>query len=143
VDIQGVSNVLTDPQIHCQDKSRFGKGNLGQYGILMFFNTHTCNDFCKKLGLVNPKDTKKLSSDFEIMPEKGSILMLKDEEELARTMIKKLCDLCRKPVKVSYTHYLAKREQEFETWCNPCTTKRNNSMKRGNCSMCKATFYSS
>jgi hypothetical protein len=26
VDIQGVENVLTDPQINCLDKHRFGKG---------------------------------------------------------------------------------------------------------------------
>jgi vacuole morphology and inheritance protein 14 len=43
VDLQGVGNVLTDPQIHCLDKQRFGKGNLGYEGMLMFFNTHQCN----------------------------------------------------------------------------------------------------
>lgn len=46
VDLQGVGNVLTDPQIHCIDKSKFGKGNLGYEGILMFFNSHNCNEYC-------------------------------------------------------------------------------------------------
>lgn len=46
VDLQGVGNVLTDPQIHCLDKSRFGKGNLGEAGILMFFQSHECSQHC-------------------------------------------------------------------------------------------------
>jgi hypothetical protein len=54
VDLQGVSNVLTDPQIHCIDKKRFGAGNLGYEGMLRFFNTHSCNKYCKILDLINP-----------------------------------------------------------------------------------------
>ena len=46
VDLQGVGNVLTDPQIHCLDRSRFGKGNLGYKGMMMFFNSHHCNEHC-------------------------------------------------------------------------------------------------
>ena len=56
VDLQGVNGVLTDPQIHCIDYTRFGKGNLGYEGILKFFFSHKCNQFCKDLGLVNPQD---------------------------------------------------------------------------------------
>lgn len=66
VDIQGVGNVLTDPQIHCLDKSKYGKGNLGYEGILMFFNSHNCNEYCQFLGLVNPRQTSALPNKFQL-----------------------------------------------------------------------------
>eukprot|EP01133_Synstelium_polycarpum_P016898 gene16898-20094_t len=57
VDIQGVGDVYTDPQIHSSDGQGFGKGNLGIEGIKRFFSTHQCNSICHYLGLssVNPK----------------------------------------------------------------------------------------
>lgn len=66
VDLQGVGNILTDPQIHCLDNARFGKGNLGYKGMLMFFNTHHCNEHCKALGLLNPREQNDLSADFKL-----------------------------------------------------------------------------
>ncbi len=54
VDLQGVAGVLTDPQIHCLDEKRFGSGNLGYEGILKFFYTHRCNQYCEALRLVHP-----------------------------------------------------------------------------------------
>ncbi len=61
-----MGNVLTDPQIHCLDKSKYGKGNLGYQGILMFFNSHNCNEYCKFLGLVNPRQTCALPPKFQL-----------------------------------------------------------------------------
>jgi len=50
VDIQGVENTYTDPQVHSTER-RFGLGNLGQEGIDAFFKTHRCNNVCVGLGL--------------------------------------------------------------------------------------------
>lgn len=64
VDLQGVSGLLTDPQIHCLNYSKFGKGNCGYEGILKFFFSHKCNNYCKSLGLINPKIEGQLPKDF-------------------------------------------------------------------------------
>lgn len=51
VDIQGVGDTYTDPQVHSLDR-HFGLGNLKQEGIDAFFKSHRCNNICKGLGLV-------------------------------------------------------------------------------------------
>lgn len=53
VDIQGVGNLWTDPQVHCVDKPKeFGVGNLGLAGIAKFFKTYRFNPLCEWIGLV-------------------------------------------------------------------------------------------
>jgi Alpha-kinase family len=58
VDIQGVGDMYTDPQIHSWDGKGFGKGNLGQRGFKKFLGTHRCNAICRYLRLpsVNARD---------------------------------------------------------------------------------------
>jgi len=51
VDIQGVGDLYTDPQIHTLDGEAYGEGNLGLRGMALFFRTHECNDLCTRLGL--------------------------------------------------------------------------------------------
>ncbi|GAM19169.1 hypothetical protein SAMD00019534_023440, partial [Acytostelium subglobosum LB1] len=51
IDIQGVDDVYTDPQIHTSDGKGFGLGNLGKTGINKFITTHKCNAVCALLGL--------------------------------------------------------------------------------------------
>ena len=138
VDLQGVGNVLTDPQIHCLDKGRFGKGNLGYQGMLMFFNTHQCNEHCRALGLLNPRLESKLPHKFKLIadPEDGKTISSNER-------IHKLCDLCRKPFQTTCGHYYSQREQGFELWCDTCTQKRNDSFKTANCSICGKGFKSS
>jgi hypothetical protein len=70
VDLQGASGILTDPQIHCLDSERFGPGNLGYEGILKFFFNHRCNNYCRQLGLVNPKHTATLPEDFKFYSQR-------------------------------------------------------------------------
>ena len=57
VDIQGVGDKYTDPQIHTINGTDFGKGNLGKKGFAKFLSTHRCNSICRYLKLppVNPK----------------------------------------------------------------------------------------
>ncbi|CAE6958290.1 Eef2k, partial [Symbiodinium sp. KB8] len=52
VDIQGVDDLYTDPQIHTATSSAsFGRGNMGIRGIALFFASHRCNSVCHQLGL--------------------------------------------------------------------------------------------
>ena len=52
VDIQGVGDLWTDPQVHCIDKpNEFGVGNLSITGIAKFFKTYRFNPLCEWLGL--------------------------------------------------------------------------------------------
>eukprot|EP00668_Euglena_longa_P016015 GGOE01020211.1.p1 GENE.GGOE01020211.1~~GGOE01020211.1.p1 ORF type:complete len:661 (+),score=170.64 GGOE01020211.1:93-1985(+) len=51
IDIQGVGDTYTDPQVHSVDCKGFGLGNLGQKGIDAFLASHRCNNVCVGLGL--------------------------------------------------------------------------------------------
>uniref|UniRef100_A0A7S1HZM7 Alpha-type protein kinase domain-containing protein n=1 Tax=Eutreptiella gymnastica TaxID=73025 RepID=A0A7S1HZM7_9EUGL len=55
VDIQGVGDTYTDPQIHTNAPASapptWGQGDLGVNGIEKFFETHRCNTLCHNLGL--------------------------------------------------------------------------------------------
>ncbi|RLN92869.1 hypothetical protein BBJ28_00026791 [Nothophytophthora sp. Chile5] len=51
VDIQGVADSYTDPQIHSADGRGFGQGNLGTFGMEKFLESHRCNEVCRWLGL--------------------------------------------------------------------------------------------
>lgn len=59
VDIQGVGDYYTDPQIHSFNGDGFGLGNLGQSGIRKFLQTHKCNRICRMLNLTDPKKGKQ------------------------------------------------------------------------------------
>ena len=54
VDIQGVGDFFTDPQIHTRvgdGRTHYGLGNLGAEGIRKFCASHRCNAVCRALGL--------------------------------------------------------------------------------------------
>lgn len=83
VDIQGVGNTLTDPQIHSLD-DRFGRGNLQHKGHDFFFMNHVCNPICKTLKLqAHPLQPGcgPVEADSEAAPQYYHIGSIAEEEE--------------------------------------------------------------
>jgi elongation factor 2 kinase len=76
VDIQGVGDLWTDPQIHTARGLEYGEGNLGTKGMALFFHTHVCNDICARLGLTQfnlaaseLKDNDQIRTNTNVMPK--------------------------------------------------------------------------
>ncbi|MDR3548948.1 MAG: hypothetical protein P4M11_11915, partial [Candidatus Pacebacteria bacterium] len=65
VDIQGVQKddgifYITDPAIHSvMYKGHFGESNCAKLGLMKFFSTHVCNEYCKDLSLADPRKMTK------------------------------------------------------------------------------------
>jgi len=136
VDLQGVSGILTDPQIHCLNKKKFGKGNLGYYGMMKFFLTHCCNEYCELLELVHPRKKKKIDSSFDFFVEKYKAPRNDDETYV-------LCDLCRKPFLAASQLQFEKKTACQEIYCEPCDKERQETMLQEYCIDCGKSFYSS
>lgn len=136
VDLQGVGGVLTDPQIHCIDSKKFGKGNLGYVGIMKFFLTHQCNDFCKKLELIHPKSKINIGSDYDFFVDKF-VPPIEDK------LINKICDICLKPYMASTKDLYDKKKKCWDSFCTQCELKRKSTFTEGKCVKCHWKFKSS
>jgi elongation factor 2 kinase len=63
VDMQGVGNLLTDPQMHTINQS-YGLGDLGAKGFAKFFHNHICNQICRYMKLDEFQIEVKMKENF-------------------------------------------------------------------------------
>ncbi|KPI87323.1 myosin heavy chain kinase c-like protein [Leptomonas seymouri] len=72
VDIQGVDDYYTDPQILSPDGEGYGRGNLGRKGIRRFLESHKCNDVCRAVGLPPLRRNSKGVVTAPLVPSKSA-----------------------------------------------------------------------
>ena len=136
VDLQGVGIVLTDPQIHCMDINKFGKGNLGYIEIMKFFMSHMCNSYCKKLELIHPRNKIKIDKDYQFFIEKFVPPVIDSN-------IWKLCDLCKMPFQKKAKELYELRKKCWEAFCYDCDVKRKATWVKSTCVCCNTVFTNS
>ncbi len=133
VDLQGVDNILTDPQIHSkQGGGMLGKGDIGHWGSAMFFRTHICNDYCRALALRHPA--------FPSTAGVAAIIPAGRKGAAGATQVQLCCELyCGTVFTSSREDYLSELESGREIYCAQCNQAKRVTESR-KCEKCSETF---
>lgn len=109
VDIQGVGDLYTDPQIHTADGESYGDGNLGTRGMALFFHSHVCNAICRSLGL----------TQFDLAKtEVGELSQFAQKQKLCKTVSRGLEEVCSSPREGGFDRqeFLRRRNTSSGCW---------------------------